>query len=80
MERYYEIHRYLESQQRDWRYYDMVWVQHLDSPAAECTAFVDGGVDAVSCNFLLPTLCELDPHVSVRHHDQIVIDMYHHQA
>ena len=64
MERYYEIHRYLESQQRDWRYYDMVWVQHLDSPATECTAFVDGGVDAVSCDFLLPTLCELDPHVS----------------
>jgi len=29
MERYYDIHSYLESQQNDWRYYDMVWVQHL---------------------------------------------------
>ena len=64
MDRYYQIHRYLETQQEDWRYYDMVWVQHLDSPANECTAFVDGQVDSVSCDFLLPTLCELDPHVS----------------
>jgi len=64
MERYYLIHRYLETQQADWRYYDMVWVQHLDSPSTECTAFVDGGVDSVSCEFLLPTLCELDPHVN----------------
>ena len=64
MERYYEIHHYLENQQEDWRYYDMVWVQHLDSPPNECTVFVDGGVEAVSCDFLLPTLCELDPHVN----------------
>ena len=64
MDRYHAIHRYLETQQEDWRYYDMVWVQHLDSPSNECTAFVDGGVDTVSCEFLLPTLCELDPHVN----------------
>ena len=64
MDRYYEIHQFLETQQADWRYYDMAWVQHLDSPADECTAFVDSGVDSVSCDFLLPTLCELDPHVS----------------
>merc|ERR1719228_1294349 len=42
----------------------MAWVQHLDSPKDECTAFVDSGVDSVSCDFLLPTLCELDPHVN----------------
>ena len=42
----------------------MVWVKHLDSPTSECTAFVNEGVDAVSCDFLLPTLCELDPHVN----------------
>ena len=64
MDRYFAIHQYIESQQHDWRYYDMVWVQHLDSPSTQCTAFVDGGVDAVSCDFLLPTLCELDPHVN----------------
>ena len=64
MDRYYEIHRFLETQQADWRYYDMAWVQHLDSPSHECTAFVDSGVDSVSCDFLLPTLCELDPHVN----------------
>ena len=64
MDRYYEIHRFLETQQADWRYYDMAWVQHLDSPSNQCTAFVDAGVDTVSCDFLLPTLCELDPHVN----------------
>ena len=64
MERHFAIHHYLETQQHDWRYYDMVWVQHLDSPTTECTVFVDGGVDAVSCDFLLPTLCEPDPHVN----------------
>ena len=64
MDRYTWIHQYLESQQDDWRWYDMVWVQHLDSPSNECTAFFEGGVDSVSCDLLIPTLCELDPHVS----------------
>ena len=66
MDRYYEIHRYLETQQADWRYYDMVWVKHLDSPADECTVFRDGAVETVSCDLLFPALCELDPHVNPR--------------
>ena len=57
--------QYLESQQEDWRYYDMVWVSDLDAPENHCTVFVDGSVERVSCDFLLPTLCEMDEHVAL---------------
>ena len=57
--------QYLESQQEDWRYYDMVWVTDLDAPEDHCKVFVDGSVERVSCDFLLPTICEMDEHVAL---------------
>ncbi|CAB4069302.1 Protein bark beetle [Lepeophtheirus salmonis] len=48
--------------QDDWRYYDMVWVKHLDSGIGECTVYVNGDVESADCDLLLPTLCENDPH------------------
>ena len=52
---------YLCRQQDDWRYYDMVWINDLDSTG--CNVFVDGSIKSVSCDFMLPTLCEMDEHV-----------------
>ena len=62
---YHTLTQYLESQQEDWRYYDMVWVSDLDAPEDHCKVFVDGSVERVSCDFLLPTLCEMDEHVNL---------------
>ena len=53
----------LPSQQDDWRYYDMVWINDLDSTG--CNVFVDGSIKSVSCDFMLPTLCEMDEHVKL---------------
>lgn len=58
---YYLLTHYLETQQDDWRYYDMVWINDLDNQL--CNVFVDGSVKSVSCDFMLPTLCEMDEHV-----------------
>ncbi|XP_040574739.1 protein bark beetle [Lepeophtheirus salmonis] len=54
--------QYLLIEQDDWRYYDMVWVKHLDSGIGECTVYVNGDVESADCDLLLPTLCENDPH------------------
>ena len=62
---YHTLTQYLESQQEDWRYYDMVWVSDLDAPEDHCKVFVDGSVERVSCDFMLPTLCEMDEHVNL---------------
>jgi hypothetical protein len=95
---YHTLTQYLESQQEDWRYYDMVsylvfefrrfpkktifanasthffklkffflqvWVTDLDAPEDQCKVFVDAAVERVSCDFLLPTLCEMDEHVNL---------------
>ena len=43
----------------------MVWVSDLDAPKDHCKVFVDGSVERVSCDFMLPTLCEMDEHVSL---------------
>ena len=43
----------------------MVWVSDLDAPEDHCKVFVDGSVERVSCDFLLPTMCEMDEHVSL---------------
>ena len=43
----------------------MVWVTDLDAPEDQCKAFVDAAVERVSCDFLLPTLCEMDEHVNL---------------
>lgn len=55
---------YLETQQEDWRYYDMVWINDLDND--NCNVFVDGTVKSVSCNFMLPAICEMDEHVRLQ--------------
>ena len=39
----------------------MVWINDLDSTG--CNVFVDGTIKSVSCDFMLPTLCEMDEHV-----------------
>ena len=31
----------------------------------QCKVFVDAAVERVSCDFLLPTLCEMDEHVNL---------------
>ena len=62
---YHTLTQYLEGQQEDWRYYDMVWVSDLDAPEDHCKVFVDGSVERVSCDFLLPTMCEMDEHVAL---------------
>ena len=64
MDKYNLVNLYLLDQQSDWKWRDMVWVQHLDYPTDKCTVFKNGEVEEISCDFLLPTLCELDPHVS----------------
>jgi hypothetical protein len=38
-----------------------VWVTDLDAPEDQCKVFVDAAVERVSCDFLLPTLCEMGP-------------------
>ncbi len=43
----------------------MVWVTDLDAPEDQCKVFVDAAVERVSCDFLLPTLCEMDEHVNL---------------
>ena len=43
----------------------MVWVSDLDAPDDHCKVFVDGSVERVSCDFMLPTLCEMDEHVNL---------------
>ena len=63
---YHTLTQYLEGQQEDWRYYDMVWVSDLDAPEDHCKVFVDGSVERVSCDFLLPTMCEMDEHVALQ--------------
>ncbi|QQP38367.1 Putative LOC100120269, partial [Caligus rogercresseyi] len=55
------LSQYLLLEQDDWRYYDMVWVKHLDSGPRECTVYVNGAVESADCDLLLPTLCENDP-------------------
>ncbi len=57
---YHILFQYLETQQDDWRYYDMVWIKDLDND--DCNVFVDATMKRVSCNFLLPTLCEMVVH------------------
>ncbi len=58
---YHVLTHYLEQQQEDWRYYDMVWINDLDN--ADCNVFVDSTVKSISCDFMLPALCEMDEHV-----------------
>ncbi len=58
---YHVLTHYLEQQQDDWRYYDMVWINDLDN--ADCNVFVDSTVKSISCDFMLPALCEMDEHV-----------------
>lgn len=58
---YHILTQYLELQQDDWRYYDMVWIKDLDND--NCNVFVDGTIKSVSCDFMLPALCEMDEHV-----------------
>ena len=57
--------QFLETEQADWRYYDMVWVSDLDALEGQCKVFVDRTVETVGCDFLLPTLCEMDEHPSL---------------
>ena len=58
--------QFLETEQEDWRYYDMVWVSDLDAHEGQCKVFVDRTVETVGCDFLLPTLCEMDEHVKLQ--------------
>ena len=44
---------------------NQVWVTDLDAPDDQCKVFVDAAVERVSCDFLLPTLCEMDEHVNL---------------
>ncbi len=58
---YHVLTHYLETQQDDWRYYDMVWINELDND--DCNVFVDSTVKSISCEFMLPAICEMDEHV-----------------
>ena len=44
---------------------NQVWETDLDAPDDQCKVFVDAAVERVSCDFLLPTLCEMDEHVNL---------------
>ena len=61
---HHALQRYLESQQDDWRYYDMAWVNDLDTDG--CSVFVDGTTESVSCSYMLPAVCEMDEHVRLK--------------
>ncbi len=58
---YHLLTHYLEGEQEDWRYYDMVWINDLDND--DCNVFVDSTVKSISCDFMLPAMCEMDEHV-----------------
>ena len=60
---YHAFTEYLQREQDDWRYYDMVWVQDYDNKEGQCTVLVDNTVETVNCDYLLPTLCEYDRYV-----------------
>ncbi|KAK6621229.1 hypothetical protein RUM43_011535 [Polyplax serrata] len=61
---YLRLYEFLRSQQDSYRFYDRIWVRHLDK-INDCTAFAYQTVAVDDCDRLSPFICEIDPEVQI---------------